>query len=260
MSDAYQRLRRKRSAGASLRRDLFAAAVGAVVGESIADEAAAPVARMLWGALGAIASILIVETVWFVVRYVWVTPAQMHAEDHAQIAKLDRELQAARDPKGLRVQFREDDEIIRTVDGVCSAVLTNWGVSDDFSLKVGYSTPGGYSYAESFFRWKGSTKQRHQIVNGRDGQVEFLRVEHRKDDTGSRDDRFSVTRVLLLSPDGEKDVAVEWISEGRTMRPLQMQFTLLGSLSGASEDYYLTLYVATDGRAKPQVHLVIRRG
>lgn len=260
MPNPYARLRRNRATSPSLRRDLFAAVVGIVTGEAVADDAASLTMRMVWGAVGAVGSILIVEACWFLYRFVWVTPAEMHAEDQRQISKLSRDLELATNPPGLVVQIRADDLSMPTPDGVCMASLSNSGVPDDFYLQVGYCLPGGYDYADSYVRWKGSKNHRHKVVSGKSAHLEFLRIEHKKDDSKPFEQRFSTTGVYLLTPNGDVPLAVAWHTPGRIMKPLYMWFTVVGALSGQSRDYGLSVFVATDGSAPPQVNMVFTEG
>jgi hypothetical protein len=80
---AYLRERRSHSGGISLARDAVSAAVGALA-------AAAAGQSVLWGVVGAAASVVLVEVYSYVHRFVWVAPKEMYFEGQRAIRQLER--------------------------------------------------------------------------------------------------------------------------------------------------------------------------
>lgn len=253
----YRRLRRQRSMGVSVRRDLISGLLGSAIGIFAPNEAADPAIKLAWGALGAVVTVVFIEALWFVCRYIWVAPREMHAEDQERIVALERQLTSAREPTGL--QLRLIAEPTTWSGGLCSVTLHNHGVADQFSVTAGYSLPGGYSNSPSAFRWKGSTERRMHIVGGRHATFEMFRVDYTSDASKPQGEQTKIRGVKLLTADGEEEVPVQWLKHGQIMEPLYMSCHVVASLSGQSADFHVILNTATDGRREPQVSLVVVR-
>lgn len=250
----YPRLRRQRSVGLSVRRDVISGLLGSAIGIFAPDEAADPAIRFAYGAVGAVATIVLIEIIWFVCKYIWVTPREMHAEDQDRIVAMEKELKAAKEPTGLQVHLREDPG---WHGGLCSVTLHNHGVADQFAVTAGYSLPGGYANSPSTFRWKGSPDKRMHIVGGRYATFEMFRVDYSSDTSKPQYEQTTIHGVKLLTADGEADVPVTWLKRGQIIEPLYMSCHIVASLSGLSADFHVILNVATNGHREPQISLVV---
>jgi hypothetical protein len=92
------------------------------------------------------------------------------------------------------------------------------------------------------FKWAGTDTAKREIVRDHTQRLELVRVVSR-DDMTKGEERWSVERVEVLTPRGERTLAVNW-HYPHVMERLLIQFKISALGSGATETYMALLDVS----------------
>lgn len=103
MDRAYLRARHENAGGVQIRRDAIVAVIGAIVG-AFAPERFTQVHPLAFAAFSAVMAVVLLESVAYVWRFVWIAPQRMHFKALEEISRIERERdEAKRQCEALRL-------------------------------------------------------------------------------------------------------------------------------------------------------------